>query len=105
MDMHFSIYRAVPISPLYYLTNLQSFLIQQHFTFYFYFTLTWRSYINLIQDLPFWDCSKMGGEEKRPPFPKICYAYPTMMKLGTVISYLKKIQKIYESWDAPLEFY
>ena len=30
---------------------------------------------------------------KRPPFPKICHTYPTMMKLGTVVPYLKKIQK------------
>ena len=35
---------------------------------------------------------------------KICHAYPTMMKLGTVILYLKKIQKIYESRDNLLEF-
>ena len=36
--------------------------------------------------------------------PKICHLYPTMMKLGTVISYLKKIKKIYESRDTSLEF-
>ena len=41
---------------------------------------------------------------KRPPLPKICPTYPAMMKLGTVISYPKKIQKIYESRDTPLEF-
>ena len=41
---------------------------------------------------------------KRPPLPKICPTYPAMMKLGTVIPYLKKIQKIYESRDTPLEF-
>ena len=35
---------------------------------------------------------------------KICHTYPTMMKVGTVIPYLKKIQKIYESRDTPLEF-
>ena len=29
-------------------------------------------------------------------------SYPTMMKLDTVIPYLKKIQKIYESRDTPL---
>ena len=29
-------------------------------------------------------------------------AYPTIMKLGTVILYLKKIQKIYQSRDTPL---
>ena len=30
-------------------------------------------------------------------FPKICFTYPTMMKLSTVIPYLKKIKKTYES--------
>ena len=43
-----------------------------------------------------------GGQ--KGPLPKICYTYPTMMKLGTVIPYPKKIQKIYESRDTPLEF-
>ena len=32
------------------------------------------------------------------------HIYPTMMILGTVIPYLKKIQKIYESHDTPPEF-
>ena len=32
---------------------------------------------------------------------KICHPYPTKMKLGTVIPYPKKIQKIYESRDTP----
>ena len=36
--------------------------------------------------------------------PKICPLYPAIMKLGTVIPYLKKIQKIYESHHAPLDF-
>ena len=44
------------------------------------------------------------GEAKRPPLPKICLTYPAMMKLGTVTPYPKKIQKIYESRDTPLEF-
>ena len=57
--------------------------------------------INTIQDGPFRSCSWMGGQ---PPLPKICHAYPTMMKLGTVIPYLKQIQKIYESRDTPLKF-
>ena len=43
-----------------------------------------------------------GG--KGLPLPKICHTDPTMVKLGTVIPYLKKIQKIYESRDTPLEF-
>ena len=32
----------------------------------------------------------LGGEQKGP-LPKMCHTYPAMMKLGTVISYLKKI--------------
>ena len=39
------------------------------------------------------ELSWMRGEQKGP-LPKICHTYPTMMKLGTVIPYLKKIQKI-----------
>ena len=39
-----------------------------------------------------------------PPLPQICHAYPTTTKLGTVIPYLKKIQKIYESRDTTPEF-
>ena len=39
-----------------------------------------------------------GGEKwkKAFPLPKICHTYPTMMKLGTVIPYLKKKKKIYK---------
>ena len=39
-----------------------------------------------------------------PPLRKICHIYPTMMKLGTVILYLKKIQKIYQPRDKPPDF-
>ena len=46
---------------------------------------------NPIRDGLFRGCSRMGG--KKVPLPKICYTYPTKMKLGTVIPYLKKIQK------------
>ena len=45
-----------------------------------------------------------GGGNKKAPLPKICHTYPTMMKLGTVTPYLKKIQKLFESRDAILEF-
>ena len=41
---------------------------------------------------------------KKPPFLKICHTYPTIMKFGAVIPYLKKTQKIYKSPDTPLEF-
>ena len=30
-----------------------------------------------------------------PSLPYICHTYPTMMKFGTIITYLKKIKKIY----------
>ena len=55
-----------------------------------------------IQDGLFGGCSRMRS--KRSPFPKICHTYPTMMKPGTVIPYLKKTQKIYLSRDIPREF-
>ena len=44
------------------------------------------------------------GRGKKGPFLKICHTYPTMMKRGTVISYLRRIQKIFESQDTSLEF-
>ena len=59
---------------------------------------------NTIQDGRFWGCSWMGGRGGKGPLPKICHTYPTMMKLGTVIPYLKKIQNICESRDTLLEF-
>ena len=38
------------------------------------------------------------------PLPKICHTDPTMMKLGTVIPYLRKVQKINKSRNTCLEF-
>ena len=83
-----------------------------------------KKYINPIQDLLFWCCSRMcvcvcvsewvsewvcvcvcvwmGGRQKGP-LPKICHIYPTMIKSGIVIPYLGKIQKLYEWRDKPLE--
>ena len=43
------------------------------------------------------------GRGQKGPLSKICHTYPKMMKLGTVIPYLKKVYKIYESRDTPLE--
>ena len=42
-------------------------------------------------------CKIYGGGQKGLPSQKTCHRYPTIIKLGTVIPYLKKIQKIYES--------
>ena len=44
----------------------------------------------------------VGGQ--KGPLPKICHTHPAMIKLGTVIPYPKKIQKIYQSRDTSLEF-
>ena len=35
----------------------------------------------------------MEAPKKASLLPKICHTYPKMIKLGTVIPYLKKIQK------------
>ena len=45
-----------------------------------------------------------GPAPKRPPLSKNCHTYPTLMNLGTVLPYLKKIQKIHQSRDTPLDF-
>ena len=34
------------------------------------------------------------GRGKKAPLPKICHTYPTIMKLGTVMPYLGRNQKI-----------
>ena len=44
------------------------------------------------------------GCAKRAPLPKIWHTYPSMMKLGRVIPYLKKIKKTCKPRDTPLEF-
>ena len=46
----------------------------------------------------------IGTGGKKVSLPNICRTYLAMMKLSTVIPYLNKIQKIYESRDTPLEF-
>ena len=58
--------------------------------------------LNPIQEGPFRGGSRMGVQ--KGPLLKFCHTYPTMMKLGTVIPYLKKIKKIYEPLDTTFEF-
>ena len=62
--------------------------------------------LNAIQDGYFWGFSRKVGEggRKKSPLPKICLTYPAIMKIGTVLTYPKKIQKLYESRDTALEF-
>ena len=63
-----------------------------------------RRNVNPIQDELFQGCSQMKGDLKRPTFPITDHIYHTMIKLSTVIPYLKKTQKLYESRDTTLEF-
>lgn len=47
----------------------------------------------------------MGRGCKKAPLSKIsniCHTYPTLMKIGAVVTYLQKIQKIQKSRDTPL---
>ena len=60
---------------------------------------------NPIQDGLFQGCSQMRwGGAFWPLLPKFHHTYPAMMKLGTVIPYLRKIQKMYKSRETSLEF-
>ena len=72
----------------------------------FKFVSDWFVTINPIQDGLFGGSSRMerGAGVKKAPLAKICHTYPTMMALGTVIPYPKKIQKRYESRSTPVEF-
>ena len=56
------------------------------------------AFLGLLTDLG-------GTGAKSPPLSIICHTHPTLMKLSTVIPYLKKIQKIYKSRDTPLDSY
>ena len=42
------------------------------------------------------------GDDLFGPLSKICHTFPIIMKLGTVIPYLRKIQKMYKSRDTSL---
>ena len=41
---------------------------------------------------------------KKVSLRKICHTYPALVKLGTVMPYLKKTQKRNKSRDTPIEF-
>ena len=43
-----------------------------------------------------WKAGGGGEGAKQGPIPNINHTYPAIMKLGTVITYLKRIQKIYK---------
>ena len=57
----------------------------------------------LTMGLFFRSCSRIRGTKKALLF-KICLTYPTMMTLGTVMYYPKKIKNMDNSRNIPLEF-
>ena len=66
-----------------------------------------KIFFKLCSRLAFFGLLSDGGGKRwlnSPLITKICYTYPAMMKLNTVIPYLKKIQKIYKLQDTLLEF-
>ena len=52
---------------------------------------TYPALLTLLRMGIFRNTHGCGGGEL--PFLKICHTFPTMMKLGSVVPYLKKIQK------------
>ena len=64
-----------------------------------------KKIFNPIENGLFQGCPTDGEVGKKASLPKICHIYPTMVKLGTVIPYLKKLQKLYESHDTPQAFF
>ena len=51
-------------------------------------------FLSIFKPIPnglFRGCSRMEGRAKKFPLPKICHTYSKLMKLGTLIPYLKKI--------------
>ena len=87
---------------LIYLLTIQWQAVEQ----YVIWTKCITSSFNPFQDRLFRGCSWMGGggRGQEAPIAKICPTCPTIMKLGAVIPYLKKIRKLYESCDTRLEF-
>ena len=60
-------------------------------------------HLSSFQNGSFWGCSRIGGRggAKRPHFLK-SVTYATMIKLGTVVHYVKKIQKYINHMTYPI---
>ena len=93
--------RVYLVSPVYILYVRVSAKVSLR---YLNFVERFLRFFNPIQDGLFRGCSRIGGGGKKAPLPKICRTFPTMMKLSTVIPYLKKFQKLYESHNTLLGF-
>ena len=71
----------------------QSARVFQIVLFYFNLFSLLRLTLTLFRMDIFGAAHGWGVRAKRLPLLKICHTYPTMMKHGTVIPYLRKIQK------------
>ena len=80
----------IPCNIAYYLMRHQSEM---------YIILTRMNSLTLFRMGLFGAAHEWGGA-----LSKICHKYPTMIKLGTAIPYLKEIRKIFESRGTPFEF-
>ena len=71
-----------------------------------YFTISLTLFrIDLFGATHGWGGGGLGGGAKGPsPLSKICHTYPTIMKLGTLISCLRKIKKICKKYRYRLNF-
>ena len=102
---HFVIncYNEPNMKQTYILSNIFTHLnVKQNLKWVVLYGCRWLTNLSTIQDGPFWGCSRMRGRPKRLIVPKICHTYPTMMTLGTIIPYLKKIQtNIWITWRTP----
>ena len=68
-----------------YLLSFFLFLCQTKITLFVYLLTLFR--MDIFGAAHGWG---LGGGAKRPPLPEVCHTYATMMKLVTVIPYLKK---------------
>ena len=73
-------------------------------TGYAYAIISLKEALTLFRMIIFRLLTEGRGLGKKTPLHKICHTYPTMINLATVIPYLKKAQKNYESRDTPPEF-
>ena len=88
-----------------YWVNFVKCLLDRLYKLFLPYLYFFGIYFNPIQDGLFWGLfTNGGGGGFFAPSPKIRHTYPTVMKLGTVIPYLRKIQKMYKSRDISLEF-
>ena len=62
--------------------------------------LEWSSPLTLFR-MGFFRGNLWWWGTKKAPLLKNYHIYPTMMKLGTFIPYLKKIQKVWIAWNTP----